>query len=442
MKIVIVGGGSLEWTPKIITDLALTPQVNGSTIVLQDIEPKAALLQKQLAQLICREAGVELTIEAINNQQEALADADFVIYQIAVGGLEAHRVDLEVPAKYGMRQPVGVNVGPGGINRALRHIPDTIALCRKMEEVCPNATLINLTNPMTQLTWAACRETSIQTIGLCHEIDHFRTHLSQEIFDCSTEDIWVQVGGINHLPWISKMRVRGEDGFVKLRHWLAEHGPDKFANEGLDNTPDSVFRDRHAAKFKIFLAVGMLPGAGDRHVVEFFPHFVRRERKFGLDYGVELTTIEQRYARKKVWKAGFEQDLARGKYGKIHRSAEQTSRIIAALSGGPAGRFVVNIPNEGQISNLPHGAVVECTAVIDQFGIHPEFFGDLPPQAHAVTAWHLEEMALTLDAAIEGDRNKALQALRMDPVVTDWEIAEKVLDEMIADTIEYLPQFR
>ncbi len=442
MKIVIVGGGSLEWTPKILTDMALTPEINGSTIVLQDIDEGAAVLQQKLGELICAEAGVEFRFEVTTNQEEALVDADFVIYQISVGGLEAHRVDLEVPAKYGRMQPVGAYVGPGGINRALRHIPDIVQLCRTMERVCPQATLINLTNPMTQLTWAACRETSIRTIGLCHEIDHFRQHIAEEVFGCTAEDVWVRVGGINHLPWISEMRVRGQDGFALLRDWLAEHGTDYFAKDNLDNTPDSVFFDRHAAKFKLFLMTGMLAGAGDRHVVEFFPHFVRQEKNYGLDYGVELTNIEQRYARKEWRQAAVEQALAQGKYGKLEQSAEQTPRIIAALSGGPAGRFVVNIPNEGQISNLPRGAVVECTAVIDQFGIHPEFFGDLPPQAHAVTAWHLEEMALTLDAALEGDRNKALQAVRMDPVVLDWEIAEKMLDEMIAGTIAYLPQFR
>jgi alpha-galactosidase len=441
MKIVIIGGGSLEWTPKIIKDMALTAEIKGSTIVLQDIDEEAANLQQELAQLICQEAGVQLEVEATTDREHALAGADFVVFQISVGGLEAHRVDLEVPARYGMMQPVGANVGPGGINRALRHIPVTIDLCRAMERLCPRAWLINLTNPMTQICWAATQETSIRTIGLCHEIDHFRHHLVEELFDVAAEDIWVQVGGINHLPWISEMRVRGEDGLALLREWLAKHGPNYFARLGVENTPESVFRDRHAAKFEVFLSTGLLPGAGDRHVVEFFPHFVRPETNSGLDYGVELTTIEHRYERKTSQEAQVKRWLAGEERLKLDRSPEQTSRIIAALSGGPADRFVVNIPNEGQISNLRRDAVVECMAVIDQFGVHPEFFGELATSARAVTAWHLEEMALTLDAAISGDRTKALQAVRMDPVVTNWETAETVLEEMIAGTAAYLPQF-
>jgi alpha-galactosidase len=258
----------------------------------------------------------------------------------------------------------------------------------------------------------------------------------------SPGSLWFQVAGINHLPWITEMRIDGRDGFAFLRDWLAAHGALRYAKEGLLNTCDSVFEDRHAVKFSLFEVYGLLSGAGDRHVAEFFPHFLRRETNWGLDYGVEATTIAHRQERHARERTRLLRCLRGEEPLPLEHSVEEMAELMAALRGGPAGRFIVNIPNQGQIPNLPAGAVVECYATVDRWGVHPEFPGPLPHGPAEVCLAHLAEQELTVDAAIHGDRRRALQALLMDPAVQSWEMAAPMLDEMLSGTAAYLPQFR
>ncbi len=440
MKIAFIGGGSLLWGPRLITDVALTSEIYGGTIALQDIDAEALTRMQPFAQRICDEADSHITVEASQNRRAALMGADFVIFSVGVGGLEAFRVDLEVPARYGIVQPVGCNVGPGGFNRALRHIPVILSLCREMEQLCPEAWLLNLTNPLTQLTWAACRESSIRTIGLCHEITGVTDRLA-EMFGVQAEDIWMRVAGINHLPWILEMRVKGRDGFEMLDEWLAEHGPLYFVQDELVNSPFSVFKDRMGVKLSMYQVFGVLPGAGDRHVVEFYPYFIREETNWGLDYGVELTTIEHRYRRNELRINDIKRYMVGEEPIPLVPSAEQVAPIISALSGGQPGRFIVNIPNQGQVPNLPEDAVIECFARIDQGGIYPDFVGPLPPGPQQICACHLTQQEVTIDAAISGDRRLALQALYMDPTIQNWATAPAMLDEMLRGTADHLPQF-
>lgn len=441
MKITFVGGGSLVWGTMLLTDMALNPTLHGTTIVLQDVDRSALDLMLEMGRLISDPGAAGFRLEAALDLAEAVRGADVVVDCVGIGGLEAMRVDLEVPARYGIVQPVGVNVGPGGITRALRHIPHILNVCRTMEQACPDAWLLILSNPLTQLTRAATRETSIKTIGLCHEILHSRHRIGQGL-GVAPESLWFQVAGINHLPWITEMRIGGQDGFAFLRDWLGTHGPFRYAKDGLVNSCDSVFEDRHAVKLSLFQVYGLLAGAGDRHVAEFFPHFIRRETNWGLDYGVEATTIahrQERYARER---ARLLRCLKREEPLPLEHSVEEMAELIAALQGGRPDRFIVNIPNRGQIPNLPEGAVVECYATVDRWGVHPDFPGPLPHGPAEVCLSHLAEQELTVDAAIRGDRRAALQALVMDPAVQSWETAAPMLDEMLRGTAAYLPHFR
>jgi alpha-galactosidase len=440
MKIAFVGGGSLVWGTMLLTDLALTKTLHQATIVLQDVDRSALDLMVAMGRKISDEAGAGFRMEAVPDLAEAVQGADFVIDCVGIGGLEAMRVDLEVPARYGVIQPVGVNVGPGGINRALRHVPHILRVCRAMEVACPEAWLLILSNPLTQLTRAATRESRIKTIGLCHEILHSRNRIGQGL-GVAPESLWFQVAGINHLPWITEMRVGPQDGFAFLRDWLARNGALRYAKEGLNNTCDSVFEDRHAVKFSLFEVYGVLAGAGDRHVAEFFPHFIRRETNWGLDYGVEVTTIPHRQERHTRERDRLLRCLRGGEALPLTRSLEELADILAALGGGPPGRFIVNIPNRGQIPNLPPGAVVECYATINRAGVHPEFPGPLPRGPAEVCLSHLAEQELTVDASIRGDRRAALQALLMDPAIQVWSSAAPMFDEMLRGTAAYLPQF-
>lgn len=440
MKITLIGGGSRLWGPRLVNDLALTPELRGAEIVLQDVDAEALQFVHGAMRVVCERHGSGIRLSATLDRREALDGADFVVFCVGVGGLEAMRPDLEIPAKYGVVQPVGVSVGPGGLSRLLRHVPILLDVCRDMESLCPNAWLLNLTNPMTQLTRLVTRETPFasRTVGLCHEVTHF-TEWVAETFNVPLDDVHVRAAGINHLPWITDIRIKDKPGFPLLDRWLDEHGEFYYAKDNLMGSAKSAFQDRKAVKFLLYRAFGSLPAAGDRHVAEFYPHFIREETHWGLDYGIELTTVDIRYELDRRRRNLARQWADEG--APTEGSGEQLAPLIAALVGGPTGRFIVNIPNQGQVPNLPRDAVIECFATVDESGVHPEFHGPLLPHPQQICSWHLAQMEIALDAAIKGDRHLVYQAAHMDPMVTFWDSVPKMMDEMLEANACYLPQF-
>jgi len=174
MKIVIVGGGSFQWVPTLTTDLALTPSLRGAAIVLEDIDASRLARTAPVVEHVSDLTGADFRVRTSTDQRDALTGADFVMVNITTGGFASMACDLDIPWRYGIRQPGGDTLGPGGISRALRNIPPIVGIARDMERVCPDAWLLNLTNPMTALCRAVTKSTSIRTVGLCHEVTNFR----------------------------------------------------------------------------------------------------------------------------------------------------------------------------------------------------------------------------------------------------------------------------
>ena len=429
MKIAFIGGGSMQWTALLTTDMALTDALAGATLALHDIASDALGLMKRAAERITAQLGRDLKIEATTERAEALRGADFVILCVAIGGLAAMRDDLAIPWRYGIAQSVGDTVGPGGLARGLRHIPFAVRLAHEMEQLCPAAWLLNLTNPMTTICRAVTRATGIRTIGLCHEVGGARLNLA-ELFGVPPAAIEMSVGGINHLPALLRFTVAERDGAPLLRGWLAEHGPFAWTSRHMDDPLKDIFADRLAIKLTLFEQTGILFGAGDRHVAEFFPHFLTEATGYGERYGVRLTSIEQREELLRQRRARAEQFVA-GAPEQLVRSDEQLAGVIAALSGGPPGRFVVNVPNRGQIDNLPRDAVVECIAEIGPLGVRPLSVGALPHPAYAAIAPHVARQELIVEAALAGRREPALAALASDPLVRDPATVVPLLDALL-----------
>ena len=281
-RIAIVGGGSYQWAPKLLVDFANTPLLHDAEIVLQDIDSGSLPRMVEFVEHVAKVRGIGLTATSTTDQRTALDGADYVVVNISTGGFDSMRHDLEVPARYGVKQSVGDSVGPGGIVRALRNIPVFLELARNMAEVCPDAWLFNLTNPMTTICRSVTRETSVKTVGLCHEIAGVQFLLSQ-LLEVSFMDIAPTIAGVNHLPFVTKLDVRGDDGLQQLRELL----------DGDPGTKDDLLR-HHRVKLELFSRFGVLPGAGDRHLVEFFPGFLTEDSDWGERWGVHLTTIEER----------------------------------------------------------------------------------------------------------------------------------------------------
>jgi alpha-galactosidase/6-phospho-beta-glucosidase family protein len=435
-KIAIVGGGSVQWTPRLVTDIVLTAPLRGADLVLHDISQESLDLMTNTCERIVEQLAGSLHVSATTKRAEALRDADFVILCVGIGGLAAMRNDLEIPEKYGVYQSVGDTVGPGGLSRGLRHIPFAVQVARDMERLCPDAWMLNLTNPMTTICRATTRETSVRTIGLCHEVAGVRNHLAG-LFEVPQETISFQVAGINHLPVILRLQIGGRDGELLLREWLTEHDPFSLAKDAELNNVFDVFVDRLAVKLTLFDQMGVLFGAGDRHVAEFLPGFLTEASDYGRHYGVLLTLVDHREEMARVRQAQAEYFVGGG-MEKLKHSNEQLAPVMAALTGGEGGQFVINVPNRGQIDNLPRDAIVECTAVVDALGVRPLAVGALSQPAYAVIAPHVARQELIVEAALTGRRELALAALATDPLIIDPATVKPMLDELLEANRQFI----
>ena len=455
IRITIIGGGSYQWVPKLLVDMANTPVLHDAHLVIEDIDPAPIPRMVDLVGHIAEVRGIGLTASGTTNQREALEGADYVVVNISTGGFESMRYDLEIPERYGIRQSVGDTVGPGGIIRAQRNIPIFLELARDMEELCPDAWLLNLTNPMTTITRAVTRESSITTIGLCHEVTIAQFTLSL-LLDASFMDLTPTVAGVNHLPVITNLDVAGGDGLAMLRDLLDhadERGGEPLAMafpEGLGHEKVSGGGEwtkgdllhQNQVKLELFRRFGVLPAAGDRHLVEFFAGFLTEESGWGERWGVSLTDI----AHREWWQARhieeFEEMLASNEVSDMP-SGEMVAAIIQCCTLGQPGWFPLNIPNHGQVQDLPDGAVVESMGVVDDQGPRGRDKVALPPALGA----HLRQVSasqeLTVEAAVTGSRDKVFEAMLVDPLAgrIDYDALSRMTDEMLTATKPWLPQF-
>ena len=428
MKITFIGGGSVQWTAKLVADMALNPTLDGAKLVLHDIDPDALDLLTRVSQKIMIETGSRIQVTATLDRRVALHEATFVIFCVGIGGLDAMRYDLEIPLKYGVHQAVGDTVGPGGLARGLRHIPFAVQVAREMEELCPEAWMLNLTNPMSTITRAVNKATKITCIGLCHEVNGVRKRFA-EIFEVPPAEIKFSVMGINHLPILHNLTIAGRDGKHVMRNWIRKNGTFSLVDERLD-TVEGVFHDRLAVKLTLFENLDIVFGAGDRHVAEFFPGFLDESIQFGEKFGVILTTIDHRQKLMEQRR----QDLTEYVTGPAKQwgsSDEQLVPVMAALSGGTPDEFVINIPNQGQNRDVPRGVVVECSASMDGAGIHPHPPLELPTPVKSIISGHITRQELIVEAVLTRNYENALAALVTDPLIRDLSSVGDMMDEFL-----------
>src|SRR6478609_5281327 len=238
-RIVIVGGGSYHWAPRLLCDFANTPSLAGADVVLHDLDAERLALMEQLGGEIARRRGIDLTTTAEVDRKKALAGADFVITCFSVGGFDSMQHDIEIPRRYGIRQPIGDSVGPGGVLRALRSVPVLLDIARDVEGVAPDAWFVNVTNPLTALCRSVTRETAVKTVGLCNEWVGATFNLSLAL-DCGMQDLDPVLAGVNHFPLAVALRVNGEDAFARLRALMDD--PERAANETIWMDPPPMMK--------------------------------------------------------------------------------------------------------------------------------------------------------------------------------------------------------
>jgi alpha-galactosidase/6-phospho-beta-glucosidase family protein len=437
-KIAFVGGGSYQWGPKIILDVALNEELRGGSLVLHDINGEALgdLYEWGTRALDVAQAGLKL--EKTLRLEEALKGADFVVLSISTGGLDATALDLEIPARYGVVQTVGDTVGPGGLFRGLRNIPVVVEIARAMEEYCPDAVLLNLTNPLTVLTRAVSKATSIRAVGLCHELFSTLGMLSK-MFDLPEEAINVRVAGVNHFIWVTDVSVHGrdvtEEAFRRISGGEAREL--SLSDAAGDTDP---FTNTWGFRTELCRLYGYLAAAGDRHVCEFLPGYLRDEKeRERLD--LRVTTVDVRRERLVTDRERVRR-MIRGEEAILTgRSREEISDIMAAMWSGEDSVNIVNLPNTGQVRDLPLGVVVETYGALNGTGASGIVFGELPPPIAALVHPHVFNQEAIVQAGLTGDTNLAFRAFLNDPLVGSGPDARKMFEEMFEAQREYLPQF-
>ena len=455
-RITVVGGGSTHWTPRLLVDFANTEALRDVDVTLMDNNPGLAPPDGGCGRAHRQGQGHRPVDGTTSDLGAALDGADVVIIALSVGGFASMRHDLEIPARYGIRQPVGDSVGPGGISRALRSAPVAVEVAVTMQDRCPDALLINVSNPLTALCRAVGRETDIRVVGLCNELVGLKFSLSL-LFDAPMHEIDPVSAGVNHLPLVTDLRIGGRDGFAMLRSVLddpASSGPEpiwmepvegmhwqKFSEGDSWTKADVVANNR--LKFELFRQFGVLPGASDTHIAEFFPGFVTPASDFGRDWGVHHYGLRGHQQDKEADDREVAELLA-GDEVSPWPSGELVAELIEGVVTGAERNLPMNLPNRGQVENLPEDVVVECIGVTGTSGVRPRDTASVGSVLGEYLRQITTSQELTVDAALRGNRTRVVEAMLVDQLAghLPYEQVVSMTDELLTSTAAWLPRFR
>lgn len=450
LKVAYLGGGSRGWANIFMRDLALHPLLSGE-VRLYDIDFESAKINERFGNWIgtLKNAASVWRYKAVETIAEALKGADIVIASVQPGSLEAMRADLEIPQKYGIFQSVGDTVGPAGIMRGFRSVNIYKYFAQQVAENCPDAWVINYTNPMTVCTRTLTKVVpQLKVFGCCHEVFGTQAFLARLVADefevppPERHEIKVNVLGINHFTWIDRATWQGCDLLALVRNKIENDGCMRPYSKSEVLNWNDYFHHDYQVTYSLFQKFGILPAAGDRHLAEFVPGYLSTEDEC-YRWGFSLTPIQYRYDR---WNSRSQKRLdylaGKEKFNLVH-SCEEGDRQIQAIVG--LGDFFTNcnMENKGQISNLPLNSVVETNAYFSHDCVRPVAAGELPPGVRIMVLRHVQNQELTIEAALQKDIDLGFQAFWNDPLFhIPIDKAWKMYKEMLHATAEWLPGWR
>ena len=410
MKVTLIGAGSSVFARTLVGDFLSYPALaDGLTIALMDIDRERLRVSERLVAAF----GADVRVEATLDRRAALAGADYVLAMFQVGGYRPATVtDFEVPKRFGLRQTIGDTLGIGGIMRALRTIPVLLDVCRDMEEVCPDALLLQYVNPMAMLCWAVARTSPIQTVGLCHSVQGTAGDLAVDL-GVPPGELEYRCAGINHLAFYLELRHRGRDVYPDLR-----------AKRDIP--------DWNRVRYEVLRHFGYFCTESSEHLAEYVPWFIKTARPDLIEtFNVPLDEYPRRC---EAQLAEWEELRASMPAQAIRRSDEYSAGIVNALETGTPFEFNGNVMNDGLIDNLPY-CCVEVPCVADEKGIRPQPVGALPPQLAALIRTNVNVQELTVEAALSGLREHVYHAAMLDPH-TAAELALEEIHELVDALLE------
>lgn len=452
-KIVMIGAGSAMFTCGLVSDV-LRKGWQGE-IALVDIDRDALEVAEKVTRKMLDAAGSNLTLSASVDRRDVLTDATVVISTIGVGGRDAWVQDVLIPRKYGIYQPVGDSVMPGGTSRALRMIPAMVDIANDVMALAPNALFFNYANPMNAICRGVRKATGVEMIGLCHGVNDMALSIAERL-GARREQLQYTAVGFNHFTWFTEVMLDGKDAMPRLQAMAAEklgQGIDSdalglyFAEAG-DTEEEQELSLGWPLLWELTKLFGAWPAPGDRHLAEFFPQMFSGEKGYyGKTLGVDCYSFERCI---EGGQATFDEmkalalsadPLPEAFLEQASGEHEQVCDIIESIRSNAGNEYNANLPNTGQIPNLPMDAIVECPAIADASGMQPRQTKPLPTAIAGTLASRFQWAEVTVEAALEGSRDKFVQALLIDGAVKSIETAYRLADELLAAQKEYLPQF-
>jgi len=436
-KIVFIGAGSLGFTRGLVRDILTFPTMRDAEIALVDINRERLAMARRMVEKIIAMGGYPARVVATTDRREVLRGADAVCVTILCGATNVWQHDILIPKKYGVDINVGDTRGPSGIFRALRTIPEMLAICRDMERLCPNAILLNYTNPMAMLCHAMQRVSPLAITGLCHSVQGTAAMLAKWV-GVPFEELQYTSAGINHLSWYVRLAHRGRDLYPRLRKAVAT---------------DRKIYNHEQVRNEMFLALGYYVTESSGHNSEYNWWFRKRPdliekycaRGTGWNPGAHAYILNEYRRREREWKNDVRAWLAKDAPIRLERGNEYAASIIHARLGGEPFEFNGNVPNTGLVTNLPEGCCVEVPVLATRKGFEAIHVGALPPQCAALTALSATIEMMAVEAHFAGDAEMVYRAICNDPLTAAvLSLAEirKMVAEMFRRNRAWLPQFK
>jgi alpha-galactosidase len=437
-KITFIGAGSLGFTSELVRDMLTFPLLEGATLCLMDIDDERLEWAKKGVEKLVAAGNHPAKVEATLDRVAALKGADVVLTTILAGSTEVWRHDIEIPKKYGVDTNVGDTRGPSGIFRFLRTINPMMDIVRDMEKYCPDAVLLNYTNPMAMLVSAIQKQTFITVTGLCHSVQGSAMMLADWI-GAPYNEIDYLCAGINHQAWYLEYKWNGADAYPLIHKAVTER-PEVYNEEPVRN--------------EMYLALGYFVTESSGHNSEYNWWFRKRPdliEKYctngtGWNPGEYAYILKEYQHNEATWKDQVKEQLDSSLTPEeLERGQEYAAYIINSLQGGDPFKFNGNVPNTQLISNLPENACVEVPVLVDRAGFHPMHVGALPPECALLTQLSSGIEEMTIQASLAGDPTMVYRAICHDPLtaaVLSLAEVRQMTDELFAQHKEYLPQFK
>ena len=435
-RVVFIGAGSFGFTRDLVKDLLTFPLLRDVTIVLMDINKERLEFSQKAVQRIIKEGEYPAKIEVTMDRKKALKGADAVVCTILAGSINVWRYDIEIPKKYGVDINIGDTRGVSGIFRALRTIPVILSICKDMEHLCPDAILLNYTNPMAMLCRAMQRESGIKLSGLCHSVQGTAAMLARWI-GAKMSQITYLCAGINHQSWYLEYKKDGKDAYPLIRKTLQKK---------------EIYNEEQVRN-EMFLALDYYVTESSGHNSEYVWWFRKRPdliKKYctdgtGWNPGKHRYILDEYLKREDTWKDEVKKWIDDKKPLNLKRGKEYASSIINAYLGGKPFVFNGNLANTGIIPNLPQNACVEVPVLADRRGFNPMYVGNLPPQCATLNNLSIAIEEMAVEGAITGDAHLIYQAICYDPLpasVLSLQEIKKMVKELFKVNKGYLPTFK